>query len=122
MVCLPSNALAEDEICFDKPTAAKIATTIKSCQETEDRIGDIIEKYAIEAEAQKQVIDNINEQLSVQEDQYKDCTARGDEYRQNWEKASEALVDCQKSKPSRWTWFSMGAGGGLVVALLLIAL
>ena len=45
-----------------------------------------------------------------------------EEYKKNYEDTNKALIDCQNSTPSRYTWFSLGALSAAVVFVIGIVM
>lgn len=121
LVFLPNLALSED-ICFEESVAKAVQSEILTCRETDRKIQTLIDNYEIEIDAQELLVDNLAERLTLLDDQIIDEHDRAEKYRLEWKSCGETLVDCQQSKPSRATWFGFGAGSGLLIALLLVAL
>lgn len=127
MILVSAPALAEEtpskaEICFNKPDSQKLLSELKSCQEMEEKLQSLMDKYSQEDLAQSFVVDNLTQRVDLLEGQLEDEHARAEGYKEEWDTCSDALTECQQSKPSRATWFGAGFGSALVVALIIIAL
>ena len=119
---LPNLALSEATICFEEPIAKALQAEILTCRETDRKIQTLIDNYEVEFDARSLMVDNLTERLTLLDEQIADEHERAEKYRDEWKSCGETLVDCQQKQVSRSKWFGLGAGSGLLIALLLIAL
>jgi len=119
-----NKAYAEDEteICFDQPTAKRIFTDLSLCNRIDHELKILKIEFESERSAFDLATDNLEDQISLLDDQRQDEHNRSEKYRLVWKECGEALTTCQQSKPQRMTWFGAGFGSALVMALIILAL
>ena len=119
-----NNAFAEDvkEICFDEPTAKQIFTELNVCKEIDSELKILKIEFENERSSFDLATHNLENQISLLEDQRQDEHDRGEKYRIEWKECGQTLTTCQQSKPKRMTWFGAGFGSAAIIALIIIAL
>lgn len=121
-LAIPPNQSRANEICFEEDIAKQILVDLKSNKEKVKMLEDIQLLFDKEINIDGEAIQNLSARFSLMEEQLASCEERGNGYKIEWQKCGDTLAKCENNKPSRWTWFSMGAGSGLGIALILILL
>jgi hypothetical protein len=119
---LVSKPARSEEICFQISEAQSLFAEIKTCRDTDKRIEDLFNKYSLEKDSTDIIEKNLMDRLVLTEEQYMAQMTRAEEYKIEWKSCGKALTDCEKKKVSRTKWFSIGAGSGLALALLIVLL
>lgn len=99
-----------DSICFEEPTARKLLTDLEVGEQSAqslavcDSLTGILKAETIQQAAKIAALEKDKAAL----------TEVSGEYRGLAEKGNEALTACEVSKPSRLTWFALGAASALL--------
>lgn len=110
------------DICFSQEEAKGIIYKLELCENDRKLVQAMHLEMKGDIASGDQVIVKQSQQLTLLGEQLASCNARAEDLKEEYAKTSDELTECRKDTPSRWTWFSWGAGSGLLLSLLLVAL
>lgn len=118
---LPNDVRAED-ICFSETTAKQIIGDLAYYKELESQLDVLKEEFIAERVAFDFARDNLAQQVELYKEQAIAEHKRAEAYRTEWKECTEALTECEQSKPSRLVWYSAGAGSAMALVLIIALL
>lgn len=120
MVTLTGLAQAAkiEELCFNEENSKKLLIDLKIGKSTSEELNvcqDTLEVYISLNDNNEDIINNLKKDKI-------DLLKLSDDYKEKYIKANQETAKVENSKPSRTTWFLVGAGTALLLEVLLLGL